>query len=153
MPLVRDIEKLNPIVKEKFKLALAELDKEKIFYYINETYRSQLVQDAYYAQGRQPLDVVNTFRAKAGLVKIGLDESKNIITNAKVSKHTSGKAVDIYLKNGSGGIVWSANRFQLEPMATIIKSFGFEWGGDWTKPDINGKVFTDLPHYEYNGVI
>lgn len=153
MPTKNDLGKLNPIPQAKARLAIDRLDQLNIKYFISETYRSQAVQDAYYAQGRKPLEVTNALRVKAGLPVIVESTNKEIITHAMVSKHTSGKALDVYPTDSKGNVLWNAPALSFKPIADVFKSFGFEWGGDWTKKDENGKVFKDWPHLEYNEVL
>ncbi|MBI5415119.1 M15 family metallopeptidase [Candidatus Peregrinibacteria bacterium] len=61
-------------------------------------------------------------------------------TNAKggESYHNYGLAIDVYeMKNGQP--TW---KVLTQSVVNIAKSFGFEWGGDWKKPD------TDPPHFQ-----
>jgi len=143
MPTTNDVKKLKPNTMLKAQLAIDKLNRDGVRFAISETYREQAVQDAYYAQGRQSLDVINTLRKKAGLKDISAKEGMNIITHAKISKHTAGNALDVYPTNETGSIIWNATRDKFIPIAEVFKSFGFEWGGDWSE-------FIDLPHFEYN---
>ena len=151
MPTNNNINELLPNIALKVNLALHDLDSHGVWYFISETYRSQEVQDAYYAQGRKSLDVVNVLRLKAGLRVIGVVENSKIITNTKISKHTSRKAIDIYPCKVAGQPLWSAKKEDFQPIANAFKRQGFDWGGDWNKPDSSGNVFTDFPNMEYNG--
>ena len=141
MGLHRDIGLLEPKTREAAEKALAAIAAVGIKVWVNETLRDQPVQDAYYAQGREPLDAINVKRKAAGLANIGAGESKNIVTHAKVSRHTTGTAIDIYPAGKAGEARWAAPESDYKKFADIMKLFGFNWGGDW--PD-----FKDLPHFE-----
>lgn len=75
--MIRDIEKLEPEFKEQVKKLLQKLDEKEIQYFIVETKRSQETQQAYFAQGRKPLEEVNALRKNAGLWAITEKENKN----------------------------------------------------------------------------
>ena len=65
MGICRRIEKLNPKLQERLKAFLKECETENINVAILETVRSEEVQKAYYAQGREYLEDVNDLRRKA----------------------------------------------------------------------------------------
>lgn len=144
MSLCRDIDKLDPKVADLAKKALAEMDNKGIRYFVNETFRSKEVQIAYFAQGRKSLLEVNALRKGAGLWLISEDENKNTITKCDgvntPSIHQSGKAIDICPTNGLGPW-WNAPSDRWKVIADVMKSHGFEWGGDWSGS-------WDKPHYQ-----
>jgi hypothetical protein len=129
MGLCKELARLEPEFLSKVEVLLSALDSKKIKYYINETYRSQEVQDAYYSQGRDNLVQVNTLRKKAGLWEITAKENI-IITRAKVSYHTSGKAIDIYPVDTFGSIIWKGNKDSLS-IANIARDLGLDCGYFW----------------------
>lgn len=123
---VKRMGAVKPIVKEKVLDLIEKAYSEGIYVLITDGYRSYEEQDELYAQGR----------TKPG----------NIVTNAKggQSNHNFGIAVDYCLTNKEGtAAYWDVNA-DWKRVATIAKSMGFEWGGDW-------KTFKDNPHLEYTG--
>jgi len=151
MPLHRCIEELLPEVQEKVYEAIEELNEKSIAFVVLETYREQAVQDAYYAQGREPLEVVNDLRFKAGLRPLIDKENQQIITKARYSYHTKRRAIDIVPTLSSGAIPWNIKDASIAAiwmsMADVMKSHGFEWGGDWDPKDKWG-IGWDYSHYQ-----
>jgi hypothetical protein len=143
MPVIRDPKKMVSPAKEGAIKALAACASMSVKVWVNETLRSQEVQDAYYLQGRDILENVNAKRKIAGLPPINESENKNIITWTLKSKHSSGKAMDLYPVDKTGKILWSGKKSDFQPIADIIKPFGFDWGGDWDAKNL------DLPHFEW----
>jgi hypothetical protein len=143
MPVIRDPKKMVSPAKEAAIKALAACQTMSVKVWVNETLRSQEVQDAYYLQGRDILENVNAKRKIAGLTPINESENKNIITWTLKSKHSSGKAMDLYPVDKTGKILWSGKKSDFQPIADIIKPFGFDWGGDWDAKNL------DLPHFEW----
>jgi hypothetical protein len=143
MPIIRDPKKMVSPAKEAAIKALAACQTMSVKVWVNETLRSQEVQDAYYLQGRDILENVNAKRKIAGLPPINESENKNIITWTLKSKHSSGKAMDLYPVDKTGKILWSGKKSDFQPIADIIKPFGFDWGGDWDAKNL------DLPHFEW----
>lgn len=112
---------------------LMECKKAGIDIAVTETCRSTFVQQAYYAQGRKPLDEVNALRKKAGLVSI--QQSQNVvITWTLDSPHLYGVALDfVPLVNGKPA--W--NREDLfTKVGEIAEKLGLEWGGRWKEKDM-----------------
>jgi hypothetical protein len=140
MPTYRGIDKFTPEMTVAVIKFIQLLKEKKVNFYITETWRDQLVQDAYYAQGRKALGIVNELRVKAGLAPIGISENR-IITQTTNSKHTLGKAIDIYPLDSRGGPWWTAAKFDFMKIVECGKAAGLQWGGDW-------KGFVDLPHWE-----
>ena len=144
------IEALEPGTREKVEKMLHFLDAEKISYKIIETLRTTKVQQAYYAQGRQPLYTVNALRKEAGLWVIDEATNKRIITWTLKSKHLEGKAIDIVpIKDGK--IPWNILDQEIADLyikiGEIGESVGLEWGGRWKPIDKFG-VGKDAPHFE-----
>lgn len=140
MALIRDLEQLEPVTREKAKAAIRELHELGIKHFVNETLRTRLTQACYFLKGRVPLDVVNTFRENAKLYLLTEQENKEIATKTMQSKHLEGKALDIApVRNGV--IWWNADISEYMKIAVVMEKHGFEWGGRW-------KGFQDSPHYQ-----
>jgi hypothetical protein len=151
MPLHRELDKLIPEVRIKVETALMDLQRKGIAYLILETYREQAVQDAYYAQGREPLEVVNALRAQASLRPLTEKENQYIVTKTRKSFHTSRRAIDIVPVLSSGNIPWNIKDASTAALwlslAEVMKANGFEWGGDWDPKDKWG-IGWDSSHYQ-----
>lgn len=147
MGLIRDTAELEPKTREAVERGIAALKALGIRHWVNETYRMQITQDAYYAQGREPVGAVNAKRRGAGLWLITEAENKTVVTNAKKSKHTERKAVDIYPMTAKGEPWYKAPKSEFDKIAGVMKMFDLEWGGDWTNPK-TGASGWDCPHYQ-----
>lgn len=152
MPLHNDISLLTPTMQIKVAEFCRQLDVNwvngsLITYVVMETLRDQNVQDAYYAQGRQPLEQVNALRAIAGLIPIDEKQNGSIITHAKISNHTSGNAIDMPPTRiaGSKNPWWNAPAEVWERMATVAEYVGLVAGYHW-------KGFVDSDHFEMPGL-
>lgn len=147
---MNDIRLLEPNVRAMVEKMLHFLDQEKIPYRVIETKRSESIQRAYYAQGREPLSVVNIKRRSAGLPEIGEIENKNKITWTLKSKHLDGKAADI-VPVIDGKIPWNINSKEIAAAYMRIgmagEAAGLSWGGRWTPLDKFG-IGKDAPHFE-----
>lgn len=144
MGICRDINALDPEMQKRTRATMKALEQAGIKAMVFETNRTQDVQDAYYAQGRQPLEDVNKLRAKAGLYLLTENENREIVTQTLKSRHTGGKAVDIVPLTASGKIYWKAPFSTWEAIGKIAEKNGLDWcyGGD-------GKAWQwDMPHYE-----
>ena len=143
------LELLKPEARRAVELFVASLEKHGYRYTIIETLRTQETQDAYYAQGRLPLEEVNLLRRKAGLYAIGEDAAKRIITKVKYSVHQDGRAADI-APVANGKIPWDINS-ETAPLWLAFGKLGIEaglgWGGLWEPFDRFG-IGWDAPHYE-----
>jgi peptidoglycan LD-endopeptidase CwlK len=149
MGVNRSISALQPELARRVRIALDMYNSINFGVVIIETDRTQLVQDAYYAQGnpQYTLDEVNALRAKAGLYPI--KERENVkITNAKVSNHTGGNAIDMCpeIPGKPGYPWWNAPQDVWERMGKIAEECGLDWcaggsGQTW------GKGW-DNPHFE-----
>jgi hypothetical protein len=154
MGLNRNLDDLQPLFK-KIIIYIIEQAKEKynIDLKVNETKRSQEIQTAYFAQGRQSLIIVNQLREKAGLYTINDKDNQKTITrveniNTEVS-HGAGLACDV-VPNGN----WSSSPLDWAVIGKCVvlangkfvnelREFKGKviWGGNWSK-------FTDKPHIE-----
>lgn len=141
----KDIESLSPTVQPIFKEFVAKLNEAGIKYVILETLRDLDVQEAYYAQGRRSLPVVNSLRSFAGLAMLPPDENNYTITNCdgnKIkSKHQLGLAMDVAPLDAEGNVNWQASKEEWEAIGTIGESVGLIWGAHF-------KGLTDSPHFE-----
>jgi hypothetical protein len=147
MGVNRTIGALKPKLAEAVKKFLVRCEEERINVLIIETDRSQEVQDAYYAQGRKPLEEVNRLRETAGLYLLK-ERENTICTNAKVSNHTGGNAIDLCpeIPGKPGYPWWNAPMEAWEAMGTLAETCGLDWcaggaGQTW------GKGW-DNPHFE-----
>lgn len=114
---------------------------------ITSVWRSPLVQEALYAQGRVASRMeLNAIREKAGLAPIYSDEeAARIVTKSRSSKHnrTPSEAVDFAVAldpDGPDGpikprIDWK-DEARYEAMGEIAKRRGLVWGGDWRMRDL-----------------
>jgi len=111
-------------------------------YIVFEGRRAVAVQEAYYAQGREPLEAVNKKRASAGLYLLRSEKDNYVITWTLKSKHIDGLAMDVLPVDGRGNPTWDLAHFQQK--FDIIRDCGIKsgliCGADW-KP-------ADWPHYE-----
>lgn len=148
------LEGLQPHFREKVEQMLAMLDGIGFTYVLLEGLRTNKVQRAYFAQGREPLHVVNEYRRIAGLGPITEAANKNTITDCdgdKVkSKHQGGLAVDI-VPTIKGKLLWdttSPNAQALwQQLGTTAEAVDLEWGGNWGKTQ--AKLGWDCPHIEW----
>ena len=140
------LDGLRPKTKKLCELWIEECRKAGINLVITQTLRSMELQDAYYSQGRDSLDIVNSKRKKVNLPPITEKENKSIITKAKAgsSPHNYGLAWDIAcIVNGKVDY----NNLELyKKCGNIAKTISFEgytieWGGDFPK-------FKDYPHFQ-----
>jgi peptidoglycan L-alanyl-D-glutamate endopeptidase CwlK len=145
---MRDINKLTPIVKDKamaFKMICANHGIEIV---ITSTLRTDAMQRALYAQGRQMLEDVNLLRKIAGMKPISEKRNEHTVTNAQYSMHQSGCAFDFAIV-GPEGITWDTkadindDNYEDYRQAGIIgESLGLTWGGRF-------KRIYDAAHLEY----
>ena len=112
-----------------------------------ETDRTQAIQNAYYAQGRQDVDTVNRLRKEAGLYLIK-DRENLRITNTTKSNHTGGNAIDICpeIPGKPGFPNWNATQDEWDHLGHLAETCGLDWcaggyGQTW------GKGW-DNPHFE-----
>ena len=121
----RNIDDLLPVVAAAAHAALDECKAKGLDVLVTCTYRSNVEQDALYAQGR----------SKPGTV----------VTNAKAgqSMHQYRCAIDI-VPMVNGKPEWSGRSPVWQQIATVFKKHGFEWGYEW-------KRFKEMPHFQMTG--
>jgi len=151
MGITRGLCRLKPEARPVFEKFLAALERNGLRYAVIETLRTREVQDAYFAQGREPLEEVNRLRKKAGLRPIGAAEAGRIITKVRRSVHQDGIAADIVPVSADGSVPWNTNT---AAAAKLWRKFGklgmeagLEWGGAWAPLNAFG-VGWDAPHYQ-----
>jgi peptidoglycan L-alanyl-D-glutamate endopeptidase CwlK len=111
-------------------------------YTVFEGRRSAVVQEAYYAQGRKPLEEVNALRASAGLYLLRSERDNYVITWTLKSRHIEGLAMDVLPADGAGNPTWDLAHFR-EAFGVIRdcgREAGLVCGADWPE--------ADWPHYE-----
>jgi peptidoglycan L-alanyl-D-glutamate endopeptidase CwlK len=109
--------KISPKIRNNVRGFFQEAENQGIKLRLTDGFRSFEEQDALYSKGR----------TTAG----------NIVTNAKggQSYHNYGLAFDVVDME----LWWNGADWQ--KIGKIGKSFGFEWGGDWSG-------FVDKPHFQ-----
>lgn len=121
---------LHPIVSEKAGELVRIAAEKGITIQFVEDFRSIEAQNQLYAKGRT--------------------DPGNIVTYAQggESYHNYGLAIDYALKSRSGSLIWDRShdmngngKGDWAEVASIAKSLGFEWGGDWEN-------FKDYPHLQ-----
>jgi peptidoglycan L-alanyl-D-glutamate endopeptidase CwlK len=154
MSLIRTLNALDPAFQPQAAEFIDRLKEAGLRYTIVETLRTMAVQTAYYAQGREPLEVVNAKRTLAGLWLIGQEENRKVITQTMKSVHLDGKALDVAPLMPDGSIPWYIITQQTADLwkkfGEIGRSVGLEWGGDWKPLDRFG-IGWDPPHYQKAG--
>lgn len=142
---------LAPEAQPIFERFLCLLDKKvgDTYYIIFEGKRSVRVQEAYYAQGREPLEKVNFLRKLAGLYLLKTEKENYMITWTLKSKHIEGLAMDILPVDGRGNPTWDLAHYrrQFETIRNCGRAAGLECGADWADPQ------TDWPHYEIKRIV
>lgn len=117
------LARVNPQLANRIRLMAAELKKQGITIIATSGLRTFAEQDALYAQGR----------TKPG----------GIVTNARggQSLHNYGLAVDVVPLGANGQPNWQAAESVWQKIGAAGRSFGMEWGGNWTS-------FKDRPHFQ-----
>jgi peptidoglycan L-alanyl-D-glutamate endopeptidase CwlK len=142
----RDIQHLHPDLVAAWQWADSEWDKRypgRANPVLTQTFRSEAVQNAFFAQGRETLESVNAKRLAVGLAPIK-DPQNRRITNARggKSKHNvyPSKAFDIAFIEGKNTI-WTGKLF--EDFYSIVKEKypNVIWGGNFVS-------IKDAPHFE-----
>ena len=147
--------KISDLAPEVAALALSAIQsmiERHVGHAVTSTLRTQAEQEALYAQGRKDLQKVNDLRKAAGMRPIAPSENRYTVTNADgvvhKSNHQSGRAIDIVPIDEKMNPEWPpASDVRWLMIATVMREFGFTWGGDWTRAK-NG-IDPDYPHYEY----
>lgn len=116
-------------------------------------HRSAAEQTALFAQGRQPLVVLNRLRKEAGLPAFpaGSTEAKRVVTWVTTSRHMElpSSALDVAMLQADGSVTWDAGA--LEKFARLVKAADerVRWGGDWDRDgDTADEKSPDRPHFE-----
>jgi len=144
------LQLLKPEARPFFENFIGKLETQGLRYSILETLRTKEVQEAYYAQGRKPLEEINELRKIAGLYLLGAEEGKRIITQTMESVHLTGCAADI-VPVMDGRIPWTFTADNAElwlVFGRLGQEAGLEWGGAW-KPFNQFGIGWDAPHYQY----
>jgi peptidoglycan LD-endopeptidase CwlK len=138
----RRLTDLSPDAYKMAELLVCALDKAEFPYVVSCTLRDRKEQAALYAQGRNPLPVVQTMRRAVGLPEITEAENKHCVTWAKpgTSLHEKGDALDIYPLDG--GKLAGADSALWGRLGAFGEAVGFDWGGRWKRKD--------LPHFQIN---
>lgn len=118
-----------------------------------EGYRSNAVQAAYYAQGRQPVAEVRRLRRVAGLGVIEAMEAGRIITHKLpgTSEHNyyPSRAIDVAHLQADGAVTWDNAALLLFARLLRYADKRITWGGDWDKDGrTDDEKFQDWPHFE-----
>jgi peptidoglycan L-alanyl-D-glutamate endopeptidase CwlK len=140
------LAELDQSAQPVFREFLERLDKVlgERQYIVFEGRRSLRVQEAYYAQGRKPLDEVNALRRAAGLYLLRSEKDNYEITWSLKSKHIDGLAMDVVPVDGAGNPTWDLAHYRntFETIRDCGFAAGLVCGADWPAPK------TDWPHYE-----
>lgn len=132
----KDLNELNPLVKQQAELFLKKCEEAGLKIKITETYRSQERQNYLYCQGRTVAQATAKGISQT-FAKQYCNPSASQVTWTLNSNHTSRKAFDI-CQNVSGDLY---NVSVLKKAGEIAKTLGLDWGGDW-------KSSPDMPHIE-----
>jgi peptidoglycan L-alanyl-D-glutamate endopeptidase CwlK len=140
------VELLKPEAQQRFTDMCGILDKTlgDDDYIIFEGVRTEAVQAAYFAQGRDPLEEVNRARKDAGLYLLTSETQNYKITWTMKSKHLEGLAMDILPVQPNGEPTWDLAHYrrQFELIRDAGREAGLVCGADWPEPQ------RDWPHYE-----
>ena len=151
----RDLKDLDPAIQHKAGSFIAELKQRGIAHAIIETRRSQVVQLAYWLQGRAEYGTINAVRVAAGLRAIERAEAARIITRADgvqvLSEHQKGRALDVApILPATGTVLWDTVRYtaQWKAIIEVAKRNGFTCGADWPPLSPVTGLGWDPPHLE-----
>ncbi len=139
---MNDPAKLTPEARALYYAHQAALEAEGIEARPTCTLRTLAEQTALYAQGRQPLEVVNNLRKVAGLWPITEAENRKKVTGTMHSRHLAGedglsRAYDlVIIKNGTAS--WDPSDYMRA--AEIGRALGLDCGAFWERPD--------FPHFQ-----
>jgi len=137
---------LDPAAQPVFKEFLERLDSDLggDRYIVYEGRRSEEVQRAYYAQGRELLEAVNKKRAAVGLFPLRSERDNYKITWTLDSKHVVGLAMDVVPVDGAGNPTWDLGHFwgTFKKIRDCGFASGLICGADWPPEQ------RDWPHYE-----
>jgi len=140
------LAELDPLARPAFENFLHRLDKAlgEARYVVHEGRRSKEKQEAYYAQGRKPLEEVNALRKAAGLYLLRGEKDNYQITWTLKSRHIDGMAMDVVPADGAGNPTWDLAHYRkaFEAIRDCGFAAGLVCGADWPAPE------TDWPHFE-----
>ena len=141
------ISDLMPDVASAATSAIQTMLDRHVGHAVTSTLRTLAEQQALFAQGRELLATVNLLRSKAGMTPLAAVDNEYTVTNCdgvvNKSNHQGGRALDIVPINEQDLPVWPIfSDVRWKMIATVMKEFGFTWGGDWTG------TLIDPPHYE-----
>jgi hypothetical protein len=122
---MRDIKQLNPELQAIIPKFITACKNKGLIIGIGECYRTITEQEALYAEGR-------TTGTKGAIVT-------NCRGTSYTSPHQWGVAFDFYRNDGTGAFNDTDGFFA--KVGAVGKSFGLEWGGDWTG-------WVDKPHLQ-----
>ncbi len=144
----RKVDDLHPAAAQKCRALLKMAEENGVRLLLTSTLRGAAQQRALYAQGRKPLQVVNSLRLDAGLSPVGEAENR-VVTRAPVSVHQFGCAFDIAVVR-DGEPVWDVEAdvngngvSDYEEAGRMGESLGLRWGGRFG--------LRDYGHFEYTG--
>jgi hypothetical protein len=156
-PLNNSIKDLHPDLVRIYKIALERYNKKYPLgptISLNETSRNELIQAAYYAQGRVNLAPLNKLREKAGLWPLKLEEARNVISNAEYGESSHNfplsRAFDVKAEK-DGEYVSSKTPYLFFWLicSEVARQLQIEitWGGTWKDwPHIELKNWKKLNH-------
>lgn len=161
------LEDMTPALLDCYLVYQAKMTAAKILFALTCVIRTHAEQEAYYAQGREPLEAVNAKRMTAGMSALSIDPvayaqslipgsrtfGRYIVTHTRNSRHFpddkgKSRAYDIAILSPDKKIVWDI-KFDADndnvpdylEAAEIGRSCGLNCGAFW-----NG--FKDYPHYQ-----
>lgn len=146
MAFSRDLADLHPKALLAFARFALEMAKAKIPFIVTSTARTRDEQEALYAQGREPLLVVNSLRRKAGLPPISEKFNRKKVTWTKNSRHLPRElgsvAFDFAILKTPTSVCWDPKADidgdsipEYEEAGRIAEKCGLKWGGRWKTPD------------------
>jgi hypothetical protein len=137
---------LKPNAQQRFTAMCRTLDETlgDDAYIIFEGVRIEMVQAAYFVQGRETLEVVNRARKDAGLYLLTSEKQNYKITWTMKSKHLERLAMDILPTTPKGEPTWDLAHYrrQFELIRDAGRAAGLVCGADWPEAQ------RDWPHYE-----
>lgn len=143
------VEDLTDVCREKFHALAGWLQAEGIPYAVIFTRRTDAEQVALYAQGREPLEVVNAKRKAAGMPPTK-DTGK--VTNCdgikKRSPHQDGRAFDLTFADVLGNPIWPKDPVRWLALGSKAEELGLVWGGRFTPLDPVTGLGWDPDHFE-----
>jgi peptidoglycan LD-endopeptidase CwlK len=120
---------------------------------VTQGHRPAAEQAALYAQGRQPLEVLNRLRKLAGLpaFPVGSVEAGRKVTWVTVSRHMElpSGALDVGMLQADGAVTWPAEALQKFSRLMLAADWRIRWGGDWDGDGQSAdEKSLDFPHFE-----